>query len=98
VFLGDSLMDQHPNIYQRNVAPHEHLRSVNIATANTMATMNDSVQRFYYHEDIDFAALGLQDEEFAALLTSNDGRIDWQDPSAIQYDPRAHFTVVHTRG
>jgi hypothetical protein len=63
-----------------------------------MATTNDSAQRPYYHEDIDFAALGLQDEEFAALLSSNDGRIDWQDPSAIQYNPRAHFTVVHTRG
>ena len=50
-----------------------------------MSTANNLPQRPYYHEDIDFAALGLQDEEFAALLRSNDGRIDWQDPSAIQY-------------
>lgn len=50
-----------------------------------MSTTTNSSQRPYYHDDIDFAALGLQDEEFAALLRSNDGRIDWQDPSAIQY-------------
>jgi hypothetical protein len=52
---------------------------------NTMSTTASSTQRPYYHEDIDFAALGLQDEEFAALLRINDGRIDWQDPLAVQY-------------
>jgi len=57
-----------------------------------MSTTPNPSQRPYYHEDIDFAALGLQDEEFAALLRSNDGRIDWQDPMAIQYASRTHVT------
>ena len=59
---------------------------------NKMSAITDSSQRPYYHEDIDFAALGLQDEEFAALLRINDGRIDWQDPLAIQYASRTHVT------
>ena len=50
-----------------------------------MSTTTSFAQRPYYHEDIDFAALGLQDEKFAALLRINDGRIDWQDPLAVQY-------------
>jgi hypothetical protein len=49
-----------------------------------MPTTSSPLRKPYYHEDIDFAALGLQDEEFAALLRQNDGRIDWQDPLAIQ--------------
>jgi hypothetical protein len=49
-----------------------------------MSTPSIPSQKPYYHEDIDFAALGLQDEAFAALLRQNDGRIDWQDPLAIQ--------------
>jgi len=57
------------------------------------ATSNYS-QRPYYHEDIDFAALGLQDEEFAALLRVNDGRIDWQDPSAVQYASIPHYILI----
>jgi hypothetical protein len=59
-----------------------------------MSTTTGSNQQPYYHEDIDFAALGLQDEEFAALLRINDGRIDWQDPLAVQYAsmPR-HLTM-----
>lgn len=57
-----------------------------------MPTMTDSSQKPYYHEDIDFAALGLQDEEFAALLRSNDGRIDWQDPAAVQYVITTDYT------
>jgi hypothetical protein len=52
---------------------------------NKMSTKTSANQRPYYHEDVDFAALGLQDEDFAALLRSNDGRIDWQDPLAVQY-------------
>jgi len=47
--------------------------------------MSSTQQRPYYHEDIDFTALAAEDEDFAALLRQNDGRIDWQDPSAIQY-------------
>lgn len=57
---------------------------MSINTNATMSTAKTSPQKPYYHEDIDFAALALQDEEFAALLRSNDGRIDWQDPLAIQ--------------
>jgi hypothetical protein len=49
-----------------------------------MSKSSISPQKPYYHEDVDFAALGLQDEGFAALLRQNDGRIDWQDPLAIQ--------------
>ena len=48
------------------------------------ATQQPPSQRPYYHEDIDFTALATEDEDFAALLRQNDGRIDWQDPSAIQ--------------
>ena len=59
-----------------------------------MSTTTNLSQRPYYHEDIDFAALGLQDEEFAALLRSNDGRIDWQDPSAIQYASTPHYALI----
>ena len=58
-----------------------------------MPTTTNLSQRPYYHEDIDFAALGLQDEDFAALLRSNDGRIDWQDPSAIQYVHKTHSNL-----
>jgi hypothetical protein len=47
--------------------------------------MSKTQQHPYYHEDIDFPTLAAQDENFAALLGQNDGRIDWQDPSAIQY-------------
>lgn len=50
--------------------------------------MSKTQQHPYYHEDIDFTALAAEDEDFAALLRQNDGRIDWQDPSAIQYAPR----------
>jgi len=53
-----------------------------------MSTTQQSPQRPYYHEDIDFTALAAVDEDFAALLQKNDGRIDWQDPSAIQYAAR----------
>jgi len=59
-----------------------------------MSTTDYRPQRPYYHEDIDFAALGLQDEEFAALLRINDGRIDWQDPSAVQYASIPHYTPI----
>lgn len=52
---------------------------------NIMSTTTGTTQRPYYHEDVDFAALGLQDGDFATLLRSNDGRIDWQDPLAVQY-------------
>ena len=71
--------------YPRNVAPSVHLVSIDITTTSTMTTTTSDSQKSYYHEDIDFAALGLQDEDFAALLRSNDGRIDWQDPLAVQY-------------
>jgi hypothetical protein len=64
---------------------------------NNMVTTTNPPQKSYYHEDIDFAALGLQDEDFAALLHSNDGRIDWQDPLAIQYVSEAQHAVVHIR-
>jgi 23S rRNA (adenine1618-N6)-methyltransferase len=47
-------------------------------------TVKPLVQRPYYHENVNFEALALQDEDFATLLRSNDGRIDWQDPLAIQ--------------
>ena len=49
-----------------------------------MSTKSETKRPPYYHEDVDFAALALQDEEFAALLRSNNGRIDWQDPLAVQ--------------
>jgi hypothetical protein len=47
--------------------------------------MSTIQQHPYYHEDIDFTALAAEDEDFAVVLRQNDGRIDWQDPSAIQY-------------
>jgi len=59
-----------------------------------MSTTTSQQQRSYYHEDIDFPALALKDEDFAALLRSNDGRIDWQDPSAVQYGSPM---LCHTR-
>jgi hypothetical protein len=62
---------------------------------NTMSATTSSSQRPYYHEDIDFAALGLQDEDFAALLRMNDSRIDWQDPLAVQYAHVPHYTPIH---
>jgi hypothetical protein len=46
--------------------------------------MSTTQQRPYYHEDVDFTALAAEDEDFAVVLRQNDGRIDWQDPSAIQ--------------
>ncbi|KAL1585896.1 hypothetical protein WHR41_04934, partial [Cladosporium halotolerans] len=49
-----------------------------------MAETQPQTLRPYYKEDIDFKALAAQDEDFAALLASNDGRIDWQDPLALQ--------------
>ena len=54
-------------------------------------TQQPPSQRPYYHEDIDFTALAAEDEDFAALIRQNDGRIDWQDPSAIQY--ATHHTI-----
>ena len=54
-------------------------------------TQQPPYQRPYYHEDIDFTALATEDEDFAALIRQNDGRIDWQDPSAIQY--ATHHTI-----
>jgi hypothetical protein len=54
---------------------------------NNMVTTTNPPQKSYYHEDIDFAA----------LLRSNDGRIDWQDPLAIQYVSEAQHAVVHIR-
>jgi hypothetical protein len=54
--------------------------------SHTTQTQNMSTtqQRPYYHEDVDFTALAAEDEDFAVVLRQNDGRIDWQDPSAIQ--------------
>lgn len=49
-----------------------------------MAETEPQTLRPYYKEDIDFKALAAQDEDFAALLASNDGRVDWQDPLALQ--------------
>ena len=43
-----------------------------------------SAQHPYYNEDIDFAALADQDADFAVILKTNNGRIDWQDPKALQ--------------
>lgn len=48
-----------------------------------MATTT-STQRGYYNEDIDFAALAKKDADFATILGANNGRIDWQDPQAVQ--------------
>lgn len=50
-----------------------------------MSTTSSPNQRPYYNEDIDFTALATQDAEFSKLLDSNGGRIDWQDPLAVQY-------------
>jgi hypothetical protein len=55
-----------------------------ITNANMSKTQQPPAQRPYYHEDIDFTALAAEDADFAALLRQNDGRIDWQDPTAIQ--------------
>ncbi|KAM0724262.1 hypothetical protein Q7P37_000144 [Cladosporium fusiforme] len=49
-----------------------------------MSATTPTPQRPYYSEDIDFTALATKDGAFAALLDSNGGRIDWQDPSAVQ--------------
>lgn len=53
--------------------------------STTTPTTKPQPQRPYYNEDIDFTALATQDEAFSVLLDSNGGRIDWQDPSAVQY-------------
>lgn len=38
-----------------------------------------------YDEDVDFAALALQDADFAKVLDSK-GHIDFHDPKAVQYE------------
>lgn len=55
-----------------------------------MATTAAPPQKPYYNEDIDFTALATKDEAFSALLDSNGGRIDWQDPASVQYATPLH--------
>ena len=42
-------------------------------------------QRTYYSEDIDFAALARDDDDFAAVYNATGGHLDWQDPKTLQY-------------
>lgn len=58
-----------------------------------MATTTTNTQRTYYNEDIDFAALAKQDADFAAILDANKGRVDWQDPKAVQWVATCNLTT-----
>lgn len=39
-----------------------------------------------YDEDVDFDALAVQDADFAKLYNAVNGKVDFQDPKALQYD------------
>ncbi|KAL9062783.1 MAG: hypothetical protein Q9157_008633 [Trypethelium eluteriae] len=43
-----------------------------------------SITPDYYDDYIDFAALALQDADFAKVCGANDGKVDLQDPKALQ--------------
>lgn len=38
-----------------------------------------------YDDDVDFEALAIQDADFAELYYAADGKLDFQDPKAVQY-------------
>lgn len=46
-----------------------------------------------YDEDVDFAALALQDADFAKVLDSK-GHIDFHDPKAVQYELESDIVRV----
>ncbi len=39
-----------------------------------------------YDEDVDFAALALQDADFARVLNAGKSHVDFHDPQAVKYE------------
>lgn len=59
--------------------------SVPVARRHVMARSAPIRRTSVYKDDVDFDALSMQDPGFAAIYNKSKGKLDFHDPSTLQY-------------
>jgi len=74
----NSFVSLHHDMTDYQSSPLAHMTATSVDTARSLGVLAP------YEDDVDFEALAMQDAEFAEIYQSAGGKVDFQDPKALQ--------------